>query len=170
MTSLSLSKSTNDSPPSLRHNTSRSVMVVLVALEGRKIKHNQDWLRTCWRSASAPHESKRRQWVGETVWVRGRERGKENPGLLAGRRREIAVLMGVRCMSVGFGGVLRKLKQTQVEEHADIRATRERDRWRSEGMWVTFQGCNPVNDETSECVQCSIRYIGLIQTFILFIT
>lgn len=67
----------------------------------------------------------------DSEWERrcGKERGSENlaAGWLEGRRREIAVLLGVRCMSVGFGGVLRKLKQTQMEERRDIRATRERD-------------------------------------------
>lgn len=58
---------------------------------------------------------------------RGWEERQSGVGSLVRWRREIAALMGVRCLSVGFGGVPRRLKQTQTEERADIRATGERE-------------------------------------------
>lgn len=57
--------------------------------------------------------------------VGGREAEREC-GLL-GRGKEIAVLSGVRCMSMCVGGVLRKLKQTQKWRSAEIYEQPERE-------------------------------------------
>lgn len=106
---------------------SKSVMVLLVALEGwKKIKKTMT-KKPLTESGLTLQPQPHKKVNADSEWERqcGRERGREN---LACWRREIAVLLGARCMSVGFGGVLRKLKQTQMEESRDIRATRERDR------------------------------------------
>lgn len=149
MSSLSLER-LSELSFSLSHNMSHSMMVLLLALEGGGKTTGQDLTGNELTPQPQPHM----RVNAESEWERrrGRERGRENLTCWEDGGGKLPSSWVYDAWARGFGGVLRKLKQTQTEERRDIRAARERERWRSGGIWVTFQGRGPKNDETTEWV------------------